>query len=63
MLTQAQIEDLIGYVCMSSRNRRLSYQQLAEGIKLSQSKLFIKANYENRIEPRCWEKGGSLGVA
>jgi len=35
VLTQAQIEDLIGYVCMSFGNRRLSYQQLAEGINSS----------------------------
>jgi len=29
-LTQAQIEDLVAYVCMSARNRRLSFQHLAE---------------------------------
>jgi len=34
ILSQAQIEDLVAYVCMSSRNRRLSFQQLAEELEL-----------------------------
>ena len=34
VLTQAQIDDLVEYVYASSRNRRLSFQQLAEGKNL-----------------------------
>ena len=33
-LTQAQIEDLVAYVCLSARNRCLSFQQLAEELDL-----------------------------
>ena len=42
VLTQAQIEDLIEYVCMSSRNRRLPFQQLAEGKKERKKTLRLK---------------------
>ena len=41
-LTQAQIEDLIGYVCMSARNRRLSFQQLAEELDLGVGRWAIR---------------------
>ena len=30
ILTQAQIKDHVAYVCMSARNRSLSFQQLAQ---------------------------------
>jgi len=42
-LTQAQIKDLIGYVCMSVRNRRLSFQQLANELDLGVGKKAIRA--------------------
>jgi hypothetical protein len=29
-LTQAQVEELVEFVCASSKNRRMSFQQLAE---------------------------------
>ena len=41
--TQVQIEDLIGYVYMSARNRRLSFQQLAEELDLGVGRWAIRA--------------------
>ena len=43
MLPQAQIEDLIAYVCMSARNRRLSYEQLAAELEFGVGKTAIQA--------------------
>jgi len=42
-LTQAQIEDLIGYVCMSARNRQLSFQQLTDELDLGVGRKAIRA--------------------
>jgi len=42
-LFQAQIEDLIGYVCMSARNRRRSFQQLAEELDFGVGRKAIRA--------------------
>jgi len=43
VLTQAQMEDLIAYVCMSARNRRLSYEQLAAELEFGVGKSTIRA--------------------
>ena len=43
ILTQAQIEDLVAYVCMSAGNRRLSFQQLAEEWDFGVGKKAIRA--------------------
>ena len=42
-LSQAQIEDPIGYVCMSARNRRLSFQQLADELDFGVGRMAIRA--------------------
>ena len=42
-LTQAQIDDLVLYVCMSARNRRLSFQHLGEELGLGVERKAIRA--------------------
>jgi len=43
ILTEAQIEDLVAYVCMSGRNRHLSFQHLAEEWDFGVGKKAIQA--------------------
>jgi len=52
-LTQAQIEDLIGYVWMSARNRRLSFQQLADELDLGVGRKAIRAALVKKGFHRC----------
>jgi len=52
-LTQAQIEDLVAYVCMTARNRRLSFQHLAEELDLGVGGKAIRAALMKEGFHRC----------
>ena len=43
ILTQAQIEDLVEFVCASATNRRMSYQKLSEVIEFGVKKQTIRS--------------------
>jgi hypothetical protein len=57
ILTQAQVEELVEFVCASSKNRRMSFQQLAEvmdfGIKKQAIRLaLLREGFHRRLAMR-----------
>ena len=53
ILTQAQIKELVEFVCASSKNRRMSFQQLAEAMDFGVKKDAIRSAVLKEGFHRC----------
>jgi transposase len=71
VLTQAQAEELVEFVCASSKNRRMSYEQLAKELEFGVKKgairaALIKEGFHRRLamrKPSILEKNRAIRLA